>query len=86
MASGVIVLDQHDPLEYVWCPLKNGKIHETIIASDADPTSLNIALVMLGYKAGGGVEHLGDASVPFGDRVRIFVEWDWNEAAAIRAS
>jgi hypothetical protein len=85
MASGVVVLDQHDPLEYVWCPLKNGKVHETVIASDADPTSLNIALVMLGYKAGGGVEYLGDASVPLGDRVCIFVEWDWNEAAAIRA-
>ena len=84
LASGVVVLDQHEPLEYVWCPIRKGKLHETIIASDADPTKLNFALMMLGYESGGGVEELGDTSAPLGDKVRVFVEWDWNEAAAIR--
>lgn len=84
LASGVFIRDQHDPLEYVWCPIKNGKLHETVVASDAGPTKLNMALVMLGYESGGGVEQLGDAKNPRGDRVRVHVEWDWNEAKAIR--
>jgi len=84
LASGVVVLDQHEPLEYVWCPIKKGKLHETVIASDADPTKLNFALMMLGYESGGGVEKLGDAGTPLGARVRVFAEWDWNEATAIR--
>ncbi|MHC5053519.1 MAG: YdjY domain-containing protein [Planctomycetota bacterium] len=84
IASAVVILDQHDALEYAVCPVKKGKLHETVIASDANPTTLNFALVMLGYKSGGGVEQLGDAKTPLGERVRLFVEWDWNEAAAIR--
>ncbi|MHC4249447.1 MAG: YdjY domain-containing protein [Planctomycetota bacterium] len=84
IASAVFIRDQHDPLEYAVCPVKKGKLHETVIASEADPTTLNFALVMLGYKSGGGVEQLGDVKTPLGDRVRLFVEWDWNEAVAIR--
>ncbi len=84
LASGIVIRDQHDPLEYVWCPIKKGKLHETVVASDAGPTKLNMALVMLGYESGGGVEQLGDAKNPRGDRMRVYVEWDWNEARAIR--
>jgi hypothetical protein len=82
--EGTFILDRHDVLEYFACPLKNGKLHETVIAVDADPAALNVAMIALGYESGGGVEVLGDPSVPRGDRVRMFVEWDWNEAEAVR--
>jgi len=85
LASGWFVLDQHDALEYFACPVKNGKLHETVIALDTDPAIINLAMIALGYQSGGGVQRLGDPAKPIGDRVRLFVEWDWNEAAAIAA-
>ncbi len=84
IASGAFVLDRHDTLEYLACPFKNGKLHETVIALDADPATINLALMALRYESGGGIERLGDPSIPLGDRVLIYVEWDWNEELAIR--
>jgi hypothetical protein len=83
-ASGVFILDEHDPLEYFACPLAGGKLHETVIATDAKPSTINLAMMMLKYSAGGGVEFLGDPKVPRGDRVLMYVEWDRSEAEAIR--
>jgi hypothetical protein len=85
VCEGYIVLDRHDPLEYVACPIKNGKLHETVVGTSADPALINLAMIALKYKSGGGVERLGDTAIPFGDKVEMFVEWDFNEARAIAA-
>jgi hypothetical protein len=83
VCNGQFVLDRHDPLEYVACPIENGKLHESVVGLTADPAVINLAMIALKYKSGGGVERLGDKAVPFGDPVEIYVEWDFNEARAI---
>jgi len=84
VASGVFILDEHDPLEYFACPLANGKLHETAIATHASPAVINAAMIYLGYDSVGGVEKLGDPRRPLGDHVLMYVEWDHGEALAIR--
>jgi hypothetical protein len=84
VASGVVILDEHNPLEYFACPLANGKLHETVIATDASPAVINAAMIYLGYDSVGGVEKLGDPRKPLGDHVLMYVEWDHGEARAIR--
>jgi hypothetical protein len=83
-ASGVFILDAHNPLEYFVCPLAKGKLHETAIATDASPAVINAAMIYLGYDSVGGVEKLGDPRKPLGDPVLMYVEWDCSEARAIR--
>lgn len=84
IATGVFILDRHEMLEYFATPRMNGKLHETVIAVDSDPRTVNLALLYLKYESGGGVEKLGDPRKPIGEQVLMYVEWDHNEATAIR--
>ena len=83
LATGVFVLDTDEALEYFATPLERGKLHETVIAVDADPAVLYLALTGLKYKSGGWIQR-GDGAVPYGTRLRVYVEWDAAEARAIR--
>jgi hypothetical protein len=86
LASGVFVLDGSEPLEYLATPLKRGKLHETVIAVDADPAGLNLPFILQKYKQGGWVERFdGRIGKPYGARLRVYVEWDAAEARAIRS-
>jgi len=84
LLDGTFVLDNHDPLEYFAVPLENGKVHESVIAVDCDPVTLQVAMIGLGYRPGPEIERFGDTFRPLGDPVYMHVEWDWNEAEAIR--
>jgi len=66
---------EEGPLEYLIC-LKGGKEYESVFAADCDARQLNVALLALGYSAGGDVGRLGDARLPRGDAVTISIEWE----------
>ncbi|MCS6859293.1 MAG: YdjY domain-containing protein [Abditibacteriales bacterium] len=55
-----------------------GKLHESVLELDAEPIHLNIALLLLGLKAGENLQEHGDPTPPQGDRVDILVSWEDN--------
>lgn len=55
-----------------------GKLHESVLELDAEPIHLNVALLLLGLKAGENLREHGDPTPPMGDRVDIFVSWEEN--------
>ena len=86
LAAGVFVLDGDEALEYLATPLKRGKLHETVIAIDADPAGLNLPFILHKYKQGGWTGRFdGGIGKPYGARLRMYVEWDAAEARAIRS-
>jgi hypothetical protein len=86
LATGVFVLDGNEALEYLATPLKRGKLHETVIAVDADPAELNLPFILHRYKQGGWTGRFdGGIGKPYGARLRTYVEWDAAEARAIRS-
>lgn len=55
-----------------------GKLHESVLELNAEPIHLNVALLLLGLKAGENLQEHGDPTPPKGDRVEILVSWDEN--------
>ncbi len=53
-----------------------GKLHESVLELDAEPIHLNVALLLLGLKAGENLREHGDPTPPKGDRVDILVSWE----------
>ena len=53
-----------------------GKLHESVLRLDVSPHHLQVALLLIGLTPGGGVEFQGDPSIPTGDPVEIWVEWE----------
>jgi len=53
-----------------------GKLYESLFFAKVEPYDLQLALLLLGLKPGGGVRFQGDATQPKGDKVLIFVEKD----------
>jgi RNA polymerase sigma factor (sigma-70 family) len=74
-----------EPLEYAACPSRNGKLHESVLATVANPAHVCVALLLLGLQPGGGVAEIGGAATPAGDRVELFVERDGHERVPIDA-
>ena len=74
VTKGKICL-QKGPLEYLAC-FKGGKDHESVVAVDCKPESLNLAFIAQNYKAVGGVKQVGDPDAPEGDPVFVYVEWE----------
>jgi len=72
-APGVIAIDR-GVVEYMICS-RGGKDYESVVSLDLVPSDLNTALLLIGLKAGGGVDIVGDSRVPAGDGVVIYVEW-----------
>ncbi|MAF13138.1 hypothetical protein CMK11_22015 [Candidatus Poribacteria bacterium] len=55
-----------------------GKVHETILALDAEPIHLQVAMLGLGLQYENNLRSQGDPRTPKGDPVEIWVEWDRN--------
>jgi hypothetical protein len=62
-------------IELVACS-NGGKVWESIFVADVEPRDLNLALLLLGLNFKGGVKFQGDATLPEGDKVIVFVEKD----------
>ncbi|MBT3268296.1 hypothetical protein HN371_14160 [Candidatus Poribacteria bacterium] len=61
-----------------------GKVHETILALDAEPLHLQVAMLGLGLEYENNLRHQGDPRTPRGDPVEIWVEWERNGATERR--
>ena len=59
-----------------------GKLHESVLVLDVVPYHLQVALILLGLKSGGGLEYQGDPRAPTGDPVEVWVEWDGADSTA----
>ncbi len=53
----------------------HGKTHESVLVLDVEPYHFQVALLLIGLEAKGGLEFQGDPRSPQGDPVDIFVEW-----------
>jgi hypothetical protein len=62
-------------IEYLICA-EWGKLHESVLVTNANPLDIQLGLLALGMKYGGGLTHQGDPAQGKGDPVRIFVQWD----------
>ncbi len=56
-----------------------GKLHESVLELDAEPIHLNVALLLLGLKAGENLREHGDPTPPKGGPVEILVSWEEND-------
>ena len=63
-------------IEYLACHNEVGKLHESVLKIDARPSDLQVALLLLGLKNKNNLEFQGDPTVPEGDLLDIFVEWE----------
>jgi hypothetical protein len=61
-------------IELLACSPK-GKTHESVLVFDVEPYHLQVALLLIGLEAKGGLEYQGDPRTPEGDPIDIFVEW-----------
>jgi len=76
---------QEGLVEYLICA-RWGKLHESVLATEANPLDIQLGLLALGMTCGGGVEFQGDRTKGKGDALRIFVEWDeGGSATKVRA-
>ncbi len=62
------------PIEFL-AVFSGGKDHEAILVVEAEPRQVNLAMMLIKLRAGGGVNVAGDVEVPRGDPVHFFVEW-----------
>ena len=72
-------------IEYLACSL-GGKLHESALVLDVKPTVLQVALILLGLEAESDFQYQGSQSLPKGDPVEIWVEWNQEgETKRVRA-
>lgn len=81
--DGVILHDAPDPLEYLACPLNNGKLYESLVGLIAKPSEINIAMLSIGLLPGNELFERGSSSTPKGQALQILIEWDDAEAIAV---
>ena len=83
--EGRVCLDAPNAaLEYFAC-FEGGKEYESVVAVRANAAHVNLAMLALRYRSGGGVEYVGDPRVPQGDPVIVEVEWRKDEGEKVRA-
>jgi hypothetical protein len=71
---GKVCLEQ-GALEYL-AVLAGGKEYESVLVFDCEAKDLNLALIVLGYVAGGGTNmKIGDPATPKGDPVHLQLAW-----------
>ena len=68
-------------VEYLICA-RRGKLHESVLATEANPLDIQLGLLALGMTYGGGIEFQGDRAKGKGDALRIFVEW--NDSGSVK--
>ncbi len=55
---------------------RRGKRHETVLEVDVRPLHLQLGLIMLGLEPQGGLRFQGDANLPKGPPVDVWVAWE----------
>ncbi len=75
-------------LEVLLC-VKNGKTHESLLMTEERPKKINLSLIMAGFSpeekaAETGPQYLGDPTLPGGDSVVAFVEWELENGRWVR--
>ena len=63
-------------VEYLACHAEVGKLHESVLKVEAKPSDLQVGLLLLGCKAHNNVKFQGDPTIPEGDLLEIWVEWE----------
>ncbi|MGA1840578.1 MAG: YdjY domain-containing protein [bacterium] len=63
-------------VEYLACQDEVGKLHESVLKLDAKPSDIQVALLLLGFKNKNNLEFQGDSTIPEGDPLDVFVEWN----------
>lgn len=63
-------------VEYLACHKEVGKLHESVLKIDAKPSDIQVALLLLGFKNKNNLKFQGDSTIPEGDPLDIFVEWE----------
>ena len=64
-------------IEYLACSQAEvGKLHESILKLEAKPSDVQVALLLLGFKPKNNLKFQGDSTIPEGDLLEIWVEWD----------
>jgi hypothetical protein len=61
-----------------------GKLHESVLVLDIEPYHLQVALLLLGLKPGGGLKYQGDPGTPMGDSLFVYVSWEKSDGNHIR--
>ena len=63
-------------VEYLACQAVIGKLHESVLQLEAKPSDVQIALLLLGFKSKNNLGFQGDSTIPEGDHLEIWVEWE----------
>lgn len=71
-------------VEYLACYKEVGKLHESVLKLDAKPSDIQVALLLLGFKNKNNLKFQGDSTIPEGDPLDIFVEWELTDKAKKR--
>lgn len=74
---------QEGSVEY-FAVLSGGKEYESLMSFNCKAVDLNLAMLGLGYKPGGGVRKAGDPDTPKGDPVYLSVEWQEEDGRKVR--
>ncbi|MGA1863828.1 MAG: YdjY domain-containing protein [bacterium] len=67
---------QNGLVEYLACHEEVGKLHESVLKMDAKPSDIQVALLLLGFKNDNNLKYQGDPTIPEGDSLDIFAEWE----------
>lgn len=73
----------------VFLAAEGGKTHESLLMTKERPKKMNLSLIMAGFKpennpAETGPQYLGDPTLPRGDTVIPFVEWQLDNGKWVR--
>jgi hypothetical protein len=63
-------------IEYLACHEDVGKLHESVLKIAAKPSDIQVALLLLGLKNKNNLKFQGDSSVPEGDPLELWIEWE----------
>lgn len=75
---------QRGLVEYLACQDEVGKLHESVLKIDAKPSDIQVALLLLGFKNKNNLKFQGDSTIPEGDPLDIFVEWELKDKSTKR--
>ena len=64
-------------VEYLACTqAEAGKLHESVLKLEANPSDIQVALLLLGFQPKNNLKFQGDPTIPEGDFLEIWVEWE----------
>jgi len=64
-------------VEYLACrSVEAAKLHESVLKLDVKPSDVQVALLLMGAKPDNNLKCQGDTTLPKGDPLEIWVEWE----------